>query len=122
MKFRFLLITFLALIIIGKAAFAHTPADISIVPDFVNNTVQVKVLHPIVPHDERIHYLKSIEVTADDRQPIVYSFTFQKGDYQQVDAGVPDLKAVKKLKVKACHNTCLEKDFDIEAMVNKTAE
>lgn len=110
-----LFILVIALSIISIAVSAHTPINMVMTPDFDNNKATLKIHHPIAGSSD--HHLKKVEVIIDEAKPSYYHFTFQKGDFQMLDISVPDFKKVKTLTIRACHDTCLEKTFDISGMV-----
>lgn len=90
--------------------YAHTPADIEIEPDFSANTTTVIVRHPV--DAPRKYFVRSITVNIDGKEIASGNFTFQIGDYQRVVFNTPGIRTAEVITVRACHNGCVEKDFN----------
>ena len=106
-KVVFLLIS----LMVPYCVLGHNPIDIEVQADPASNQITVVIRHPV--SNPRNHFIRKVEVVADEREPIVKDFTFQKGDYKRVTVEIPDLQSVEKLVITAYSNRggSLEKEF-----------
>jgi desulfoferrodoxin (superoxide reductase-like protein) len=109
-----LLLVFILLIFSSQYVFSHSPVGIDIDVDFEHNRLSVVVNHPV--GSPRSHYIKTIEIIADEQKPIVKTFHFQKANHQRTTVDIPGLDSVEKIVIKAYCNKggFLSREFVIE--------
>lgn len=107
---------------ISQIGFAHNPKDIIIEPDFEKNQIYIKVTH--IVQKPRKFYIRKIEVTVDDKQPLIYRFNRQrKTSYQELTIDLANLGEVKYIKIKAypMRGFPLEKEFNIQTLKEQSS-
>ncbi len=84
------------------SVYAHRPLAINIEPDFKNSKLKIVIVHPVTNPHKR--YIRKVEITVDEGDPIVRWFSFQIADKRVLTVDVPDLQEAEKVVIKAYCN------------------
>jgi len=99
-------------------AWAHQPREIRAYKDIKNNIIHVHVRHPNKREPDKL-YIKRVELFIDEStEPLVKSFTIQRGPYRKTFFQVDDLESISKILIKAypAKGKLLEKEFLVSEM------
>ncbi len=117
MKRLLVVVTFFLMLCFS--VYAHRPIAIKIEPDFKNDKLTIRIIHPVT--NPRKRYIKKVEVLIDDRKPLVYRFFFQIGDKKEFSISVPDLDKAEKLIIRAycVKGGMREEEFNLKEFKDK---